>query len=330
VSEVEQARHAIASQMGASSGQFMLQAWQTPPVQIERMGSTHSPELVQARQAPVAVSHTGFDSCGQSPERVHLAQLPSVLQIGVFAFLDVHAMPGVPMAILHPTQVPRLQIGVVSPLQLAEVRHPTQVPAVLAIPGRSVGLQLGVAGSFVRHSVLPWPPSAVHGTHTFAGLQTGRLARRVHWFEDSHSTQAPVAVLQWGSAPATVGSGYFAPHATTPVLQPTQTLRARSHRGVRSLHWAWVVHATHSPRPLQEGVAWLRLTQASAGAPVHETQALFVQMGFPTLGQSVWVRQSTHLPVVRWHSRVVAPIALARALHPVVGAVGSPQATQVP
>jgi hypothetical protein len=92
----------------------------------------------------------------------------------------------------------------------------------------------------------------VHGTHTFAGLQTGRLARRVHWLEDTHSTQAPVAALQWGSAPAAVGSGYFAPHATTPVLQPTQTLRARSHRGaVELVHWACVVHATHSPRPLQ-------------------------------------------------------------------------------
>jgi hypothetical protein len=73
-----------------------------------------------------------------------------------------------------------------------------------------------------------------------------------------------------------------------------------------------------------------RVAQAFAGAPVHETQALFVQMGFPALGQSVEVRQSTHWPVVRWHTRVVAPVALARVLHPVVGAVGSPQATQVP
>jgi hypothetical protein len=127
--------------MGLSSGQFPLQLWQAPFTQIERMGSTHSPELVQARQVPVAVSHTGFDPWGQSPECVHFAQLPSVLQIGVFAFLAVHAMPGVPMAIPHATQLPRVQIGVVAPLQLAEVRHPTQVPAVLAIPGRSVGLQ---------------------------------------------------------------------------------------------------------------------------------------------------------------------------------------------
>jgi hypothetical protein len=131
----------MASQMGVSSGQFMLQPWQMPPVQIGFMGSAHSFEPVQARQLPVAVSHTGFDSWGQSSDVVHLAQLPSPLQIGAFAFLAVHAMPGVPMAIPHATQLPRLQIGVVAPLQLAEVRHPTQVPAVLAIPGRSVGLQ---------------------------------------------------------------------------------------------------------------------------------------------------------------------------------------------
>jgi hypothetical protein len=73
-----------------------------------------------------------------------------------------------------------------------------------------------------------------------------------------------------------------------------------------------------------------RVTQALAGAPVHETQALFVQMGLPTLGQSGEVRQSTHWPVVRWHTRVVAPVALARALHAAAGAVGSPQDTHVP
>lgn len=316
--------------MGLSSGQFPLQLWQTPFAQIERMGSAHSFEPVHGRQAPVAVSHTGLDSCGHSSELVHLAQPPSALQMGAFAFFPAHAPLG---ALLQDTHVPKLQIGAVVPLQLLEVRHPTHDPAVLAIPGRSVGVQWGVAPFFVPQRLVPWPASdgSVQGTHFFEGPQSGRLFMRVQWLDVSHSTQAPVAALQLGSAPGAEGSGYFAPHATTPVLQPTQTLRARSHRGAVSvLQCACAVHATHSPRLLQKSVFILRSMQALAGAPMHVTHALLVQMGLPPLGQSGEVRQSTHLPVVRWQIRVVALVAVARVPQASTAAVGSLQATQAP